>query len=731
MAEGRDTSGAEELEKEITCAICHEHYTDPKVLSCCHYYCKACIHRLALRTGLDKPFSCPECRKDTTLPQGNVDNLQGAFFVNRMKSVHSKLERATGKVEAKCEMCSRASKAEGFCRRCVMFVCTECVKQHQIMRVFAGHKISSLEEIKEGGAKEILTQEPTLSMCKLHKEPMKIYCFDCSCLICRDCIIKDHNGHNYEFVSVAGPAMKEKLIQQSEPLKEFKAAQSHAVEKIQATKSEVKVQIHSMTSHIERSFDEYHQILEQRKQELIAEVMEKEAYKLEQLSNQEKGLSTICAEAQSVTDYTAQCVEHSADDEIMCMHAELQSLIDTVLQQQQEGGKNLEPVEEADLTVEVSLAEELKQLCLSATKILQMPKKCTVSQQNSEVSKPSKVVMKAFRANGKPMEISHTVRACLKSLVNGSTTQCQVESVKDGEYCIQYTPSVRGRHELTVTLNGQEVTGSPFPVFVSIHPSQLGKPVRIIGSFSKCRCVDVNLAGETIVANNKTVSVFDKSGKKLKSCNFSNYNISCPNSLAVDNADGSVYMTDSESGGCKIVKFNLNLQFIGEVVFKEGSKPRGVAIVRDEILVCDRDNSVMVYTKELKYLRQITSGGDGSGQAISRVDISPDKDGNLYICDRDRSCIHVFSRDGAFLRSFGQDETGGYPVRLCVVGQYVYVSNREAHSIYVFTTEGEHVTTFGQRGSGEGNLLKPYGVCVDTDGFVYVCDKFNDRVKIF
>ena len=112
MAECVDES-VEDLEKEITCAICHNHYTKPKVLPCLHYYCKQCIHRLTLRTGLNKPFSCPECRKDTTLPQGDVDKLPTAFFVNRMKSVHSKLERAHGKVEAKCEMCS-GDKAEGF-----------------------------------------------------------------------------------------------------------------------------------------------------------------------------------------------------------------------------------------------------------------------------------------------------------------------------------------------------------------------------------------------------------------------------------------------------------------------------------------------------------------------------------------------------------------------------------------------------------------------------------------
>ena len=94
MAEGKDTieKSVEDLEKEITCAICHEHYTDPKVLPCLHYYCKQCIHSLTLRTGINKPFSCPECRKTTTLPEGGVDSLPTAFFINRMKAMHSNME---------------------------------------------------------------------------------------------------------------------------------------------------------------------------------------------------------------------------------------------------------------------------------------------------------------------------------------------------------------------------------------------------------------------------------------------------------------------------------------------------------------------------------------------------------------------------------------------------------------------------------------------------------------
>jgi len=156
MAAGGEKS-VEELEKEITCAICHNHYNEPKILPCCHYYCKDCILALAQRKGIDKPFSCPECCMDTTLPQGGVASLKPAFFINRMKGIHLKLSQAHGIVEATCESCS-GDKATAFCRQCAQFICVDCIRSHQKMMVFVGHKTVSLEELKEGGAKDIVVE---------------------------------------------------------------------------------------------------------------------------------------------------------------------------------------------------------------------------------------------------------------------------------------------------------------------------------------------------------------------------------------------------------------------------------------------------------------------------------------------------------------------------------------------------------------------------------------------
>ena len=150
MAEAPDLPKTlEELEKEISCSVCLEHYREPKILPCFHYYCTECLQRLAARVG--QPVPCPECRKEAAFPQNDARQLPTPFFVNRMIDLYGKMEKAEGKKEAVCEMCS-GGKAEAFCRQCTAFICAKCVESHQRMKVFASHETVSMEQLRGGGA---------------------------------------------------------------------------------------------------------------------------------------------------------------------------------------------------------------------------------------------------------------------------------------------------------------------------------------------------------------------------------------------------------------------------------------------------------------------------------------------------------------------------------------------------------------------------------------------------
>ena len=59
------------------------------------------------------------------------------------------------------------------------------------------------------------------------------------------------------------------------------------------------------------------------------------------------------------------------------------------------------------------------------------------------------------------------------------------------------------------------------------------------------------------------------------------------------------------------------------------------------------------------------------------------------------------------------------------------MTNWGKQNVEVYTTMGVHVTSFGQYGKNRGEFRHPYGVHVDKDGFLYICDCNNNRLQVF
>ena len=719
----------EELESEITCPICQEHYTEPKVLPCLHYYCKKCILKLALRIQSGKSFHCPECRCEATLPEGGVDNLKTAFFTNRLKSKVTNLQRAHGKVEVKCELCTKSpSTAEAFCRQCARFICNECVQIHSNLQVFLSHEIASLEDLKHGQAKPIVVKEPPTSKCEVHEEPFIIYCYDCSCLICQHCTLKDHKDHNYEFTKKAAPGAKAKLLENIQPLKHLQDQVIKAGQKIHASTLEIEAQKQTSIDNLHISFKELHNILERREQELVEDATTIAQQKLQKLSQQEKALSLASGELQTVVDYTERCVSLSTDNELVSMDTEIRKTIQQKIQEHSKSGRSLKPVEEADMAVEVTCAEALQQLCLTQANITPAvdPAKCTVNlTAPAEVGKPYVGTLTTRLSNGKPNYTSCKVTCHIKSLYNGVTTDCVIDRDGPGRYSIQYTPTVRGRHELTVLVNSHRVAGSPFPVYVSIHPTQLGKPVKIWTGITGPLGIATNSKGEILVALQGTTNIikFNAEGKRVDLVEKSG--LVHPRCIACDDED-NIYCIDDVSDKILTCDRNgKNVQIHKVKLDKKSSGRSALAITDQKLFVTECQEGpdiIKVYNKQLQFLRTIKHGSTDIN------DISVDIHQNLYVSDKNNSCVHVFTKDGVYLRSIGQDkEELQQPWGLCVHGQYVYVTDVTSHCVFVFTTDGEYVTSFGQTDQEKDFVY----VHVDNNDFIYVTDFSNDETLIF
>ncbi len=129
-------------------------------------------------------------------------------------------------------------------------------------------------------------------------------------------------------------------------------------------------------------------------------------------------------------------------------------------------------------------------------------------------------------------------------------------------------------------------------------------------------------------------------------------------------------------------------------------------MVDDQVLVSSTQTGVVtVYDRHLNYIKEIKYNM-GMIWAIS-------SDNNaLYFADYTNSCIHVFSRDGTFLYTFGGTNLK-QPWGLCVSSEHVYVCNYTSCSVVIFTTKGHYVNSYTVS-------TYPGSICVDNDGFLYV-----------
>ena len=196
---------------------------------------------------------------------------------------------------------------------------------------------------------------------------------------------------------------------------------------------------------------------------------------------------------QSLVDFVEQNIENATEKELMSIHTQVMNRISEETKKHQCSKAELEPVEKANLMVDMRCAMEIKKICQEKTNLLEIFVNDPL-MKDAEVGKPAVIQVSCKSVN--PVLIESEII----SAADGTVVKATAQQKQNDVYQIEYVPKVRGRHKLEITANGLPVPGSPFPVFVKIPPTQLGKPVKIIGGVKGPIHVAINSVGELLVA---------------------------------------------------------------------------------------------------------------------------------------------------------------------------------------------------------------------------------------
>ena len=689
------------LEEQLTCSICLDIYTNPKLLQCFHVYCQQCLVPLVDRDQRGQlGISCPICRQVTPVPNRGVAGLQSAFHINHLLELQDSFQ-----------------------------------------------KLDNPAAALEGAATNAAPSREAVRHCFEHPdEELKLYCETCGELVCLKCAIKGlgkHFGHNCKELHQAFQEYKEEITSSLEPMEKQVATMKGVLTLLDTRCGEISDQREATEDKIHTTFRRLQEVLNVRETELVHQLHRITQSKLKTLAVHRDKIETILAQLSSCLLFMGESLREANKDDALMMKT---NTVNTV----KELSTPLQPdilKQSTEADIIFATLEDLHSMCRDYGQVFAKgsldPSKCHATGKGLEVAVVGEKSTCILHAEGiRCINPIKSLDCEFLSEIAGTKASCSIER-RERKYEISYQPTIKGRHQLHIRVEGQHIRGSPFSVAVKLPVEKLGTPILTIGGVGEPRGIAINQRGEVVVTDwqRHCIDVFSPSGEKLRSFGTNGSGkgqFDKPRGVAVD-GEGNILVADTWNH--RIQKFTAEGQFL-TAVGTEGSgplqftNPSDIAI-SDKVYVVDfRNHRVQILNADLTFCHTFGKIGSGEGLFQWPRGIACDSTGKVYVTDINSHRIQVFTAKGEFLRMFGQRGQGRgelyKPVGIAVdTSGIVYVSEGGNNRVSLFTSEGQFVTSFGTRGEGPGDFNIPTGIALDSSGVLYACDCGNNRIQLF
>lgn len=208
-----------------------------------------------------------------------------------------------------------------------------------------------------------------------------------------------------------------------------------------------------------------------------------------------------------------------------------------------------------------------------------------------------------------------------------------------------------------------------------------------------------------------------------------------PIGVAVDDANGRVYVTQSD-GDRKVKVFAIDGTPLGELQppedgFSHVSTYVAVDPTTQRVYVTDRgSNSLYVYGSDGEYVDVLRPADE---KVWGPLGITISKDGVIYVANANSNPMRIIAMkaDGTVLRVIGAAEGLSYPNGLAILDDGgLAVADSNHARVLIYNADG---TLRGQLAQGEADAAMgmPRGLAVGAKGVLYIVDTTNSIVRMY
>ncbi|KXJ19367.1 Tripartite motif-containing protein 2 [Exaiptasia diaphana] len=678
----------DDLEAQLTCAICNDIFTDPRTLPCLHTFCFKCIKSWNEACHKEmKRLRCPTCRAVVKVEEDDISKLPSSFTYNSLLQLFNVMKTKTDE-----------------------------------------HNQQQLPECK----------------CRLD-----YYCITCRKCICQKCGTTSHSRHDKASIEEAAEDAKKLIRKEKDRLNELLSGYKNDFEQSNENMTRIQSEVDVAKAKVQNDIQAIMKILQDRQNALIATL---DGLLAEQTTANEYEKKEINANIQQVSELKHQCEtmeEKNLEKFILESYENLLEVCKATAQNK--SALSTKPVNVRYIpnpeVIPLMRKFKLGEVVESVTD----PSRCSIeSLSDVRCGFLNEFVILTRNSQGDICHTWKDIIDVQIQDVDGNDVEKEMIETETGRFVVKYKADKPSLYKVVVSIGEKQITNSPRNIETIDAKAQF-KPLKIIDvkdRMSSPIALDVSYSGDIAVVNNNDyrknvrVVLFNADGEYLRDIGGAGSGDGqLSNPYGVVFIEDKIVITDNP-GDCGCIKvFDIDGTY-KRTLFKlpEGMVLRRMCTVNKTIAcLCYNKNNKETFIKHFDkhsydHLHDIKLDvpDDGHGSPFSLA-----YDNNKYFVSFfGVNIVYVFDENGVVLYTFGMkgDKEGQFDgLRgLAVFGkEMLLVCDLYNQRVPVFSQDGQFIRSFGSKDAGLGQINGPYDVAVTPDGRVFVVEYWGKRVQVW